>query len=130
MFQPKTFFTIICRGRVVSIRYEEITHISKYGDEAVLYTTDREFRTRHSLQELLNDLPVNNFFRIHRSHIASLEHMNGMNKERLKVAGFHLPVSNYFKQQLIRSLQLILDQEYSFHCEAGLLKNKGYESHL
>lgn len=130
MFQPKTSFTVISRGRVVNIRYEEITHISKYGDEVVLYTLSGEFRTRHSLQELLNDLPVNNFFRIHRSHIASLEHMNGMNKGRLKVAGFNLPVSNYFKLQLVRSLRLILNREYSFHCEAGLPQNKCYGSHL
>jgi len=130
MFQAKTSFTIICRGRVVNIRYEEITHISKYGDDVVLYTISKEFRTRHSLQELLNDLPVNSFFRIHRSHIASLEYMRGMNRGRLKVAEAYLPVSNYFKLQLVRSLQLILDREYSFHCEVGLPQNKSYESHL
>jgi DNA-binding LytR/AlgR family response regulator len=116
-FQSKTAIAIISKGKVVSIRFDEITHVSKYGNESVVYTAESSYRTYYSMQEILNDLPVNDFFRIHRSHIISLKHINGVKRKRIRVGEYYLPVSKYFKIQLIKSLQQILDKECSFFCE-------------
>lgn len=116
-FEPRTAIAIISKGKVVSIGFDEITHVSKYGNESVVYTTESCYRSYYSLQEILNELPVNDFFRIHRSHIISLKYMNGVKRKRIKAGDYYLPVSKYFKIQLIKRLQQLLDKECSFFNE-------------
>lgn len=116
-FQPKTSFTIISKGRVVSIGFAEITHVSKYGNDVVIYTANEEYRTCHSLQEILNDLPVNEFLRVHRSHIVSLKWMQGVKRTRIVVGGYYIPISKYYQTQMIGRLGNILDREFLFYDE-------------
>lgn len=116
-FHPKTSFTVMSKGRVVSIVFDEISHVSKYGNDVVIYTANEEYRTCYSLQEILHDLPVNDFFRVHRSHIVSLRNMNGVKRKRIMVGEYYLPVSGYYKMQMIRRLVNILDREFLFYEE-------------
>lgn len=116
-YTQKTSFSIICKGRVVNIEFRQITHISKYGSETVVYTMTGEYRTRYSLQEIMNDLPVNDFFRIHRSHILALGFMNGVKKKRVCVGEYFLPISKYYKTQVIKAIQSLLAKEYEFFSE-------------
>lgn len=121
---PKTSFSIICKGRVVNIEFIQITHVSKYGSETVIYTMTGEYRTRYSLQEIMNDLPVNDFFRIHRSHIMALRFMYGVKKKRICVGEYLLPISKYYKSQVIKSIQSFLDKEFDFFHEPGKNENQ------
>lgn len=129
-FYPKTSFTIICKGRVVSISFEVITHVSKYGNETVIYTKGRSYRTYNSLQEILNDLPVNEFFRVHRSHIVSLRVMNGIKRKRIRAGEYYLPVSRYYRVQLLSRLGSILDREFIFYETNTVKALRTYESGL
>ena len=111
-FNPKTSFTIICKGLLVSIEFDAIPHISKYGNQTVIYTSDSCYKTCSSLQEILHDLPVNEFFRVHRSHIVSLKHVTGIKKIKMKVADNWLPMSAYYKRQIVKSLGRVLNSWY------------------
>lgn len=116
-FQPKTPVCFISRGCVVNVKYEEITHLSKYGNETVVYTVDNSYRTYNSLQEILKGLPVNDFFRVHRLHVVSLKWMEGVIKKKIAVGEFYLPVSECYKVSLLASLKEKLDREYFFYEE-------------
>lgn len=113
-FQPKTSITAISGGRVVSILFADITHVSKYGNETVIYTVNNSYRTYHSLKGLLTDLPVNVFFLVHQSHIVSLRHMTGVRKGRLVVGEYYVPMSRNYKVQLMVRLREIVEREYFF----------------
>jgi len=113
-FLPKTSLCFISIGNVVAIPFGEITHISKYDNETVIYAGTNSYRTHHNLQEIMNDLPVNDFFRIHKSHVISLRYMNGVKRKRIRVGEYYLSLSNYYKVQLIRRLGERLEKEYEF----------------
>ncbi len=113
-FRPKTSITAISGGRVVNILFAEITHVSKYGNESVIYTVNNSYRTYHSLKSLLTDLPVNDFFQVHQSHIVSLRHMAGVRKGRLIVGDYYVPLSKNYKVELLARLKETLVREYFF----------------
>ncbi len=113
-FQPKKAVCFISKGRVVNVPFDEIIHVSKRGNETVVYTTNSNYRTHISLQELLHDLPVNDFFRVHRSHIISLRMMTGINKNKIRVGEFRVPVSKYYRLLMISILGEMLEQKYSW----------------
>ncbi len=98
----------------MSIPFAEITHVSKFGNESVIYTVSNSYRTYHSLKGILTYLPVNDFFLIHQPHIVSLRHMDGVRKGRLVVGEYYVPMSKNYKVQLLVRLKEILDREYVF----------------
>lgn len=113
-FQPKKAVCFISKGRVVNVPFDEIIHVSKWGNETVVYTTNSNYRTHISLQEILHDLPVNDFFRVHRSNIISLRMMTGINKNKIRVGEFRVPVSKYYRLLMIKRLGEMLEQKYSW----------------
>lgn len=116
-FEPKTSFTVISKGRVVNIGFAEISHIRKFGSEVIVYASNREYRTKYSLQDIMNELPVNDFFRIHKSHIVSLKHIDGIKRNRVQIGNTFLEMSNYYycKAQMIAELARQLNQLIEFH---------------
>lgn len=99
-FQPRTTLTILCRGHVRSIQFADIIYISRCVSHSVLLTAEGNYSTPYSLAELLNDLPVNDFFRVHKSHIVSLRHIQAIHGNSLTVAGQTLPFTDYYKKQM------------------------------
>jgi DNA-binding LytR/AlgR family response regulator len=114
-FQPKSSFTIISNGRVVKISIDEITHVSCYGNETVIYTIDKSYRTHHYFPEIMNDLPLGEFFLLNQSHIIAIKYMNGVKGKRIRVRDYFLPVSKDCKAKLIALLKNKLDKEYLFY---------------
>ncbi len=112
--EPEQFLTIICKGRVLEINMEDLTHVSTYGTETIVYTPSHNYRTVHSLQEILNALPASRFFRIHRSHVISLKCMSGVSKNRIRVGDYYLPISKYYKLRLCNRLEILLNERCVF----------------
>lgn len=114
LFIPGSSLTVLSCGRHVSISIASIMQISKYGYETVIYTTTESYRTVHSLQDLLQDLPEDEFHRVHRSHIIALKHIRGVKKKKVIMGEFFVPVSVYYYRILMSYLQERINKEYHF----------------
>jgi DNA-binding LytR/AlgR family response regulator len=103
-FIPATDLVILCRGEVVLITYADIIRIVKKGSQVSVITNTHTHQCCHSLEEIAKDLPYNQFARVHKSHVISLDHLH--------LLGRHVPISRYHKRLLVRKLGAILDQHY------------------
>lgn len=117
-YHPKTSLTVICKGRVVSIGFDELICARKFGNEVLIYTDKSEYRTRYSLQDILNDLPVNEFFRVHKSHIISLKKIKTISGNTVSLVEYKVPLSKYYKVQMIKQLGEMLEKKYSWFRQA------------
>lgn len=120
-FKTRKSISIISNGIIQHIPIGEITHISTYGNESVLYTKELEYRTPCSLRKLKDELPSAIFFRIHRSHIISLRHMEGVKRRRIRAGKHYLPISTASKLELVSRLQESVDRAFVFFDEPGPL---------
>ncbi len=121
VYKPKEALTVISSGQVVRVLFTEIIRISKQGYETRIITTWGEYKTMYSLQEILNELPVNDFFRVHRSHIIPLRMITGIKKNRIMMGDTKVPVSKYFKVQMMKRLGEMLEMGYR---EMGLVSSE------
>jgi DNA-binding LytR/AlgR family response regulator len=111
---PKTELTFLSKGNVVAIEIGDIVRISKNGSSTMIWTANTCYPTLLSLKELLRDLPVNDFFRIHRSHIISLRFMSGVKRNSIRVGECFLPVTQYYKLQLLEVLKSLINYQIYF----------------
>jgi len=109
-----TSFSIICYGRRIVIACDAVTHVSKFANDVVIYTIETSYTTQHSLKEILDALPRNRFYRIHRSHIVSSDFLSSFRHNCIFVNGDYLPVSAYYKVQLYQRLQMLVNKYYNF----------------
>ncbi len=112
IYKPVESICFISKGRLENIPMKLIVHIEKYGMETRIHTVCREYITYHSLQELLQELPENDFARVHRSHIVSLGNVIKTERCHLVVNNLSIPMSGYYKELLKNKLGRILEQQY------------------
>ena len=101
-----SFYFVSC-GNIITIPYEAIIHASRQVNDIVIYTADNNYKTPHSLKEILDALPHAGFCRIHRSHIISLIHLEKIQNDCVFINGSYLPMTEYYKPELHKKLQLL-----------------------
>ena len=121
-FTPATAFTLICGGRVVTISFDELVRVEKKGRQALLYTKESIYRTHRSLEEIMKELPVNNFVRITTRHIIALAYVTRFGKNFVFIYDTLLPMTRNYKKQLIRLLGWQLNQSYQTLTHASRIR--------
>lgn len=119
--QPAQAFTLICGGRVVRVMFADIVRIARCGSQAMIYTSNSIYQTHRSLQDLLNDLPAQQFFRVNRCHIVALNKVTRFTKRKVFIQGQVIAQTDYYRKQLIAELRWILERD---------IKSMLYEPHL
>ena len=65
------------------------------------------FMVRSSLSGVLKKLPADVFIKIHRSHVASVYHIDSIQKDHLVVSDEVLPIGKPFYESLMMRLNVI-----------------------
>lgn len=111
--QPRTSLTVISRSRVVRIMIADIIRLSKHGSHTFIHTYSTVYETLYSLQEIINDLPVNDFFRVHRSHIVCIKRVTRFENSMIKIGDVKVPMTRYYKRQVSRRHGEMLEKGYA-----------------
>jgi DNA-binding LytR/AlgR family response regulator len=85
-------------GKLYRILLENILFIESQGDYVTLHSIDRKLTFHHSLKELLNVLPGDQFIRTHRSYIVSLPKIEFLEGNRLKIQDTYIPIGKSYKE--------------------------------
>jgi two-component system LytT family response regulator len=83
---PLNRLPVTTRQGIVLVDPRTITHASLDGELVTLVTTQAEYLTDFTLQELLDKLPPGQFERVHRRAIVNLEHVSRL--EPVETGGF------------------------------------------
>lgn len=100
------------RQGIVLVDPETISHASLEGELVTVFTTQGEFLTDFTLQELVDKLPVEGFHRVHRrallnlSHVARLEPLETGGYIARTTRGHAVEVSRQSARELRRMLGL------------------------
>lgn len=88
-------------GKLVRIRISEILYVEALKEYVRIFTPDGNQVVYQTMQSLEDRLPKEAFFRIHRSYIAGLRHVQAIEGNTVIVNGVQLPVSRYSKEDFI-----------------------------
>ena len=81
----KNHLFIKSNGMLHKLQYSEITHIGAAVDYIEVFTKQKKYLVHSSMNKTEEKLPQDLFFRIHRSTIINVSHINRIDKEFVEI---------------------------------------------
>jgi hypothetical protein len=79
-----------------------IIHIKAAGNYVEIITRDKVFTVYSAIRDILEQLPKDQFVRIHRSHIVNLEKVDVIDGAVIHIGETSLPIGGAFKENLLK----------------------------
>jgi DNA-binding LytR/AlgR family response regulator len=91
-------------GKFVRINIDDIYYVEALKEYVRIFTSDGNFVIYQTMQHMEDNLPHDQFFRIHRSYLISLRHIKTIEGNTVLVNKTQLPVSRYLKDQFMKTI--------------------------
>ena len=91
--------------KLYKLNLEDVLYLQAYGDYVKIFTLEKTFLTKERLSVIEESLPKNQFQRIHRSYIISLDAIRFLEGNQVKINEVFLPVSTTHRSELIAKLK-------------------------
>lgn len=103
--QSRDFILVKTDTRYVKIEIPTIKYIEAYREYVKIHTTEKVVLSLISMKKLQEMLPADLFFRIHRSYIISIKHLDIIQGFEAKLGDATLPISRDLRDELLLFLQ-------------------------
>ncbi len=94
----ENFFYVKANKKTIKIKYSDIIYIEGLGDYIKIHFKNEKLVTNLSMKKMLDLLPGDKFYRIHKSFIISLDKIDSVEGNLVSVQGNKLPIGNSFRQ--------------------------------
>lgn len=89
--------------KMIKVRYDDILFIESMKDYVkVVRTRDKPLLVKQSISSLENMLPANQFVRIHRSFIVSIQKITAFTNHDIEIGGIEIPIGRLYSQHIER----------------------------
>lgn len=103
ILEPEGFAYFRSDRKMIKVRYDDIIFIESMKDYVkVVRTTDKPLLVKQSISSLENMLPANQFVRIHRSFIVSIQKITAFTNHDIEISGIEIPIGRLYSQQIER----------------------------
>jgi DNA-binding LytR/AlgR family response regulator len=98
------FLFVNSEYNLVRIDFGDISHIEGLKDYVKIFLTSAQWPviTRMSMKALEEKLPSDQFVRVHKSYIVSLNKITSIRKGRITVLKAQIPISDHYKDNLYK----------------------------
>jgi DNA-binding LytR/AlgR family response regulator len=87
-----------------AIEFSRIMFIQAYGNYLKIYSSDRTYVIRETLQNIVNKLPGKYFMRVHKSYIVSCQMIKKITGNVIYIDNHEIPIGNTFKSEVAARL--------------------------
>lgn len=102
--QPDAFINLRADRKNLKVPLADILYIESLKDYIKVVTTNKTIITKQSISSIEETLPKNQFIRIHRSFIVSINKVNSFTQEIIEVGTQQLPISRMYKLDVSKVL--------------------------
>ena len=101
----KKYMLINSEHKVLKVNYADIRYIESMREYAAYHTTTQgRILSLKSLKQLEKDLPVQQFIRIHKSHIINIDFVNALEGNMVHIGKEKLPIGASYKEQALERI--------------------------
>jgi DNA-binding LytR/AlgR family response regulator len=93
-------------GKLFQVFFSELQYVESAHRYVRFVTADKVYLREGSLNEVENELPADQFCRIHRSYIVSYRHTRQVDARMIIVAGRQLPIGRQYRGILLAKIAM------------------------
>lgn len=93
--------------KLYKINYEDLLFIEGQHEYVSFNMTSRRVTALYSLKNLEESLPADRFFRVHKSFIISINHIEDIDKQFVTVGGRKIPIGANYRDELLKKLRVV-----------------------
>ncbi len=108
VIRNEDFFFVKCSQKIEKIIVQEITYVESMSNYVIIHTKDRKFVTYLTFKSVEDQLPSDQFIRIHRSYMVALSAIKTIEGSDLIINGASLPISKNFKDEVMMHIEKFL----------------------
>ncbi len=95
------FLFIKSNKKTIKVKFNDILYIEGLGDYIQVFTKNQKIITNLSMKKIISLLPLNQFYRIHKSYIISLDKIDLMEGNMVQINKARLPIGNSYRQDFM-----------------------------
>lgn len=100
----KPYLYVRADRKVLKILFEDIRYVESLKDYVKIYLADEVIVAKEKISTLENELPSNQFLRVHRSFIVSLAWIKAFNNEMIEINKMQIPIGRTYKNAVLNFL--------------------------
>jgi DNA-binding LytR/AlgR family response regulator len=106
--KPNDFIFIKSDKKSIKLNISDISYIEGLGDYIKIFTNDRKLITNLSMKKIEFLLPSEKFYRIHKSFIISINKIESIEGNMVKINNAKLPIGNSYRQEFMLHIKHFL----------------------
>lgn len=95
------------KSKFVKIKLQDIYMISAMGDYICFHTANQKYVVKSSMKGITNQLPTNDFIRIHQSFIVNVDKITVINFADCVVNNETIPISRANRKKLLDRIKIL-----------------------
>ena len=99
------FFFVKTDKKFVRINFDDITFIESIKDYVRIYTRTEKHLVLLNMKNIMGQLPHNKFARVHKSFVVSLDKINVIEGNTIKMSNGEVPIGREYKDEINSYLQ-------------------------
>ena len=102
----KEFFFIKDGFKNIKIAIESILFVKGSGNYLDITTTTKTYSPRMTFVDLLKELPISEFVRIHQSYLINILHIDKIENNQVSIFEHTIPISSSYKEMFFKRLNI------------------------
>jgi two-component system LytT family response regulator len=105
--EKKDYIFVRSNSILTKIQINDIVYIQALGDYVNIFTANKRYTVHFTLKGIEEKLPPDKFYRLHRSYVVSLNHVDVVEDGTAYLGKHPLPIGEQFKKELLKKLNLV-----------------------
>lgn len=103
--EPQTdHFFVKCDSKFEKVFYHEVSFIEAMQNYSVIHVTGRKLITYITMTSLENQLPKEQFLKVHKSYIVSVPHIKAIEGNEILIGDSRVPISRNLKDEVVNQI--------------------------
>lgn len=103
--KPEEYFYVKNGHKTQKVNFKDIFYIEGMKDYVRIYTEKEKIMTLLSLKKLEEILPINQFLRIHKSYLISINKIESIERNRVQIMGIPLPLGKSYQKYFFNIIE-------------------------
>jgi DNA-binding LytR/AlgR family response regulator len=99
------FFFVKNNSIIEKVNFNDVLFFKASGDYIKIHTLKKNIVTMQTMKHLCDNLPDDQFVRIHKSYIVSIHHINFIDRNRVLIGDERIPIGDTYKQAFFDKLK-------------------------